>query len=465
MSMIEAAVVGSKRIETILKKEFEAQGKGLHECLTSVERRIPELIVKKARYIASIRNKVVHENADIPDIESFNQAVKEVVAELEALLAEEQALREKQEREAREKLEQERQQQLDRERLKELANYKPAIQARSANNNATREQNTVIVKSGKFSKIVAVLSLGAVVFLYSSWSHFKSDNIRLRKENSSLKTKLAAGRSVSNNEVRKEQVAIATLERDLATLRNIYNAQSTELLELKRTIPQPKKPTTTATVKPEAAVGNGKSLLSQVNSADSEYENAKRDIESNLYNVIAQNMTITTGQSEVFQDENGLYGVRIPVSWRLLTKQPLELLNTYFNGYNAKPLQIEKERFNKVGKLLKVSKHYAESSSSVKAYSGRLFEALQQIEIRIVAQLGNKRTHITIAGNADCSLSGCRYKERPNSYWAMLVSGSPGDRLLSYGHETPVVIKGLSKEDLSHYSSPEVKLAKQLVVR
>lgn len=80
--MIETAVVGSKRIEKILKNDFHAEGRGLHECLTSVQHRIPPDIMSQARYIASVRNKVVHEDGVIDDVSSFSNTIDNIVYRL-----------------------------------------------------------------------------------------------------------------------------------------------------------------------------------------------------------------------------------------------------------------------------------------------------------------------------------------------------------------------------------------------
>ena len=43
---------------------FEAKGRGLHDKLTSVENFIPPQLCKQIRYVASVRNAVVHEEGD-----------------------------------------------------------------------------------------------------------------------------------------------------------------------------------------------------------------------------------------------------------------------------------------------------------------------------------------------------------------------------------------------------------------
>jgi len=65
MNQIEVAVKISRHLETLLEKNYQATGKGLHEKVTSVESRLDEALVKQLRYIATIRNSVVHEDGFI----------------------------------------------------------------------------------------------------------------------------------------------------------------------------------------------------------------------------------------------------------------------------------------------------------------------------------------------------------------------------------------------------------------
>lgn len=61
MSQIEQAVKLSRRLETLLEQKYHATGKGLHEKTSSVEAKLPTDLVKSLRYIATMRNSVVHE--------------------------------------------------------------------------------------------------------------------------------------------------------------------------------------------------------------------------------------------------------------------------------------------------------------------------------------------------------------------------------------------------------------------
>jgi hypothetical protein len=67
----ELVIKASKALEAQLQREFHSQGKGLHEHINSVAGQqtqqqqqgggLPEALVKKLRYIATIRNKLIHE--------------------------------------------------------------------------------------------------------------------------------------------------------------------------------------------------------------------------------------------------------------------------------------------------------------------------------------------------------------------------------------------------------------------
>lgn len=87
MSDIDLAVRSSKRIESALVRILNARGKGLHEKLSSVEKKLPVSLVKRIRYIATVRNKMVHEDTyrKMDDRGSFKKAVKHVNKELKRM--------------------------------------------------------------------------------------------------------------------------------------------------------------------------------------------------------------------------------------------------------------------------------------------------------------------------------------------------------------------------------------------
>lgn len=88
MSDIELAVTRTKQLESLLEQALGATGKGLHEKVSSVESRLSQPLVKKLRFIATIRNKIVHESnyETIDDRSGFTRACDEAETELRAML-------------------------------------------------------------------------------------------------------------------------------------------------------------------------------------------------------------------------------------------------------------------------------------------------------------------------------------------------------------------------------------------
>ena len=88
MSDIELAVTRTKALESLLEQTLGATGKGLHEKVSSVQAKLSPALVKKLRFVATVRNKIVHESdyAKIDDRDGFSRACDEAEAELNALL-------------------------------------------------------------------------------------------------------------------------------------------------------------------------------------------------------------------------------------------------------------------------------------------------------------------------------------------------------------------------------------------
>ena len=86
MISIDIAVRGSKRLEALLEARFGARGRGLHEKLSSVERRVPQELRRSIRWVATIRNKVVHEDGPSPaSADDFARTVDQIARGLEAI--------------------------------------------------------------------------------------------------------------------------------------------------------------------------------------------------------------------------------------------------------------------------------------------------------------------------------------------------------------------------------------------
>jgi hypothetical protein len=88
----ELAIKSSKELEHILDVEFGAQGKGLHEKISSASNTssLPQELVRNMRYLATIRNKLVHEHGfdRIPDRSKFIQKFEWSSKELKRIIEE-----------------------------------------------------------------------------------------------------------------------------------------------------------------------------------------------------------------------------------------------------------------------------------------------------------------------------------------------------------------------------------------
>lgn len=80
------AVDIARRLESALES-LGATGKGLHEKVGSIEGKLPEALATKLRFIASVRNKIVHEDELLPDedIAVFVETGKQAVEALGAI--------------------------------------------------------------------------------------------------------------------------------------------------------------------------------------------------------------------------------------------------------------------------------------------------------------------------------------------------------------------------------------------
>lgn len=61
MSDLELAIRRSKRLEHRLRDAHGGTGRGLHELVSSIEAQLPRELVKRLRFVATMRNKLVHD--------------------------------------------------------------------------------------------------------------------------------------------------------------------------------------------------------------------------------------------------------------------------------------------------------------------------------------------------------------------------------------------------------------------
>jgi hypothetical protein len=86
MSDIDLAVTRSQRLEQTLERDFGASGRGLHEKVSSVADALPKDLVRRLRLVATVRNKVVHENGRIDDRNRFLTAADSAERDLATIV-------------------------------------------------------------------------------------------------------------------------------------------------------------------------------------------------------------------------------------------------------------------------------------------------------------------------------------------------------------------------------------------
>ena len=84
----DLVISNCKRLENILEEGLGASGKGLHEKVSSVQGSLPPPLVKRLRYIATVRNKLIHESDSnrLNDPNGYREACSRAEAELRTLL-------------------------------------------------------------------------------------------------------------------------------------------------------------------------------------------------------------------------------------------------------------------------------------------------------------------------------------------------------------------------------------------
>ena len=86
MSDIDIVIKSSRRLESMLSDGLGAEGRGLHQKISSVEDQLPESLVRRLRFVATMRNKVVHEDVRLDDRRGFINAGKRGEKELQKLI-------------------------------------------------------------------------------------------------------------------------------------------------------------------------------------------------------------------------------------------------------------------------------------------------------------------------------------------------------------------------------------------
>jgi hypothetical protein len=82
ISQTDMVVDASVSLEQLLERQYGAVGTGLGEKVTSIQDKLAEGLVRKLRYIARARNKLLHDRAPLEDETRFREHVQHCMAVL-----------------------------------------------------------------------------------------------------------------------------------------------------------------------------------------------------------------------------------------------------------------------------------------------------------------------------------------------------------------------------------------------
>lgn len=84
----QLAIEASKELEFLLESAFGAEGRGLHEKVSSVQNELPAPTVRALRFVASVRNSLIHDHdvRALPDRAAFLRRFQSAREELQVLI-------------------------------------------------------------------------------------------------------------------------------------------------------------------------------------------------------------------------------------------------------------------------------------------------------------------------------------------------------------------------------------------
>lgn len=466
MNHVELAVRGSQRIEVVLKEHFGAIGKGLHELLTSVEMVLPGETVKRARYIASVRNKVVHEAADVDDPKGFSESIEAVLSDLQAIIDRRKAaLKARKEAEAREAQERAESMQLRQNTvsvgettivtetrmpfsaflliigLTVALAYVYFMQPQRANGGLGLSSNSGSAEFAKLEKTIktqlhTIETLQSQLAAAQSGSLIKSTDEYLRKAQMKLNEKgfqagvadgvMGPGTQRALKTFQGKAGLSQTGQLDMVTIAALFSeslspasAVTAAIVEVK---PSVKTESAVVTTAPDNADGQVVNLLSIASQSESDKQAGYAAINEGIGDVLA-NTSVRIGKVDV----NG-GDVQVQIGWSI----DLSAINKQLKGHL---------KFDESTRSLEIGTY---RQSEYRAYSSELLASLRNKSAYLVLKVGPKTGELKIGGDAHCHV-GCRFSSPfgANSFYL------DGYKALGGNYPTVVEVKGFTNEQLA----------------
>lgn len=420
MSSIEKAVTYSKKLENLLVQELQAEGRGLHEKVSSVETELPHKLVKQIRWIATLRNKVVHEEFTIEDIDDFEVSCNEAIESLKIIIENIKF----QKKEA------------------ELAKLKERKQTDSGTvhpKTITIEKEILVNKSSLLLKSLLLLSLIINFILYVNLNTTLKDNNALKKENTSLSSqKHQAKKSMQELEkkLEKTETKLSKSRANYISLNKKYRDLSSKQNNVATKTPSKIRANDSTSVKV-----NKNSLLNLASKSKDEYQNAKNEIDS-YFQDLSKNLKVTLGKVQMRSTRSGHVDLIYPVSWTINKSRLDKLMATHLvSGYDKKDSKTKSiSRYN--------------LNESTKPYAKDLFNYLGTKKISIRLSAGKYQSNLLIASGMRCHVS-CRLGNRLDEYH---IQYGNSNRVLDWNQSNPIEIKDIPESYLEKIADIKVEV-------
>ena len=478
----------SRHLETLLKNEFGAEGTGLHSYTSSVEHQLPFAIVKKLRWIASVRNKVKHEHgAVVDDLKGYEAAYLECVDILEAQVRKRNAEKARVRRQS--------------ERMRE-ARQSPSTQLPGSG-----DVRTGAISGSAVIQFVAagiVLTLLGILYLDPAGSGPGSDAGLPSEVEGALRPATSVtdrgeydGAALSGPEGEAEPAEAESVAAEPEPIQAISSANDEDDVDIKEA---PETPELVRVVDEVQAVqdpemesrsswsprisegvqsrpvssvnqaGSGSdpsrdggsevlklpegALLASAERSDQEYQNALHEIQRFVWDYFRDNLEVKVGEPEMRPHENGSYDLLVPLTWQIEPQPVMSVLNRYFHDRSGRPLRAEKVDFrDHMGRNkslgVKVRRYSNNGDQQKTPFSRDLFQHLVSTSMRIVVSAGSREGAITIGGGRRCSVS-CR--GAGDDQFHLHFSNRDDPKAIIFrgmqGEQNPVIIANLRQADV-----------------
>lgn len=436
MSAIEKAINYSKKIESLLSEELNASGKGLHEKVTSVESVLDDKLVKQVRWIATMRNKVVHESDfEITDIEHFEKSCNNTIALLKDAIT---AI--KIERIEKVRREKEKSQQIKSSPV----NHSPVNEKEGESSSSTTKGLLI------FSLIINAFFIYFLNQLSTNADDLKAD---LRKSNSkyySYKKDLDKKKDEFNKLSKSNLKALQALTKINKDLENKIsqlkqdkakssNRSTTSANKVKA------KEKTHKKVSPKSNVSLKKgSLLELANKSKNDFQNAKNEIDY-YFNDLAKNLKVTISNPDMRAAKSGRVDLIYRAYWRINKSRLDKLVDKHlFKGYT-----------NKKSGHLKISKYSLKDAKN--SYAKELFTYLAKKKLSIKLTAGKYSKTLLIASGVSCHIS-CSVRDNTEKSGAYIIHYQGSEKVLQREDSNPIEIKDIPESYLENITDIKIEV-------